>query len=74
MSETIKVCRVCGYVVRKCLGHTGLRAPYASPMDRHESVSDAEYTDLTRAYERNYDRWQKREGAANRRGGKGSGA
>jgi hypothetical protein len=68
----VAMCSICELSARRCLGHRGLRAHIAN--DRRVMVVAEEYEAAEERYRNEYDRWQKREGAANRRGGKGSGA
>jgi hypothetical protein len=70
MSETVAMCSICELSIRRCLGHRGLRAHIAN--DRRVMVVAEEYEAAEQRYRNEYDRWQKREGAANRRGGKGN--
>jgi hypothetical protein len=72
VTDQVAMCSICELSVRRCLGHRGLRAHIAN--DRRVMVVAEEYEAAEREYHATYDRWQKREGAANRRGGKGSGA
>jgi hypothetical protein len=67
MSGDVQVCSICGFSLRRCVGHPGLRAHIAA--ERRVFVTPEEWEDGERRYAEQWERWRKRESdAAGKRG------